>query len=299
MLYDVAAEISYAYDAPAVSGRTLLRLMPASLPGEQRLIAGRLTAEPVPAEREESRDFFGNTVTAFAFRSASHEKVFRLQARVERLAEAPRLDLSPPLARLAEEIAEVASLAPDAPHHFLPPSPRLHPHPAFAAFARETMAPAMTALAAVQAIGARLHAEMRFDAEATTVETDPAEAFAARHGVCQDFSHILIGCLRTLGIPAGYVSGYLRTLPPPGAERLAGADAMHAWVRAWCGVEGGWVEYDPTNDLMVGTDHLRVAVGRDYDDAAPLHGVHRSAGAQQSLQRVDVVPLPEADAARR
>ena len=291
MLYDVAAEIAYRTDAPSVSGRTLLRLMPASLPGEQRLIAGTLTADPAPAEREEATDFFGNSVTAFAFRSASRIRRFRLQARVERLAEPPRLDLSPPLPRLAEEIAGTASLAPDAPHHFLPPSPRLRPDPAFAAFARETVRPGMTALGALAALGARLHAEMRFDAEATTVETDPAEAFAARHGVCQDFSHILIGCLRALGIPAAYVSGYLRTLPPPGAARLAGADAMHAWVRAWCGIEGGWIDYDPTNDLMVGTDHLRVAVGRDYDDATPLRGVLRSAGAQQSLQRVDVIPL--------
>jgi len=294
MLYDVTAEIRYDYDAPSVSGRTLLRLMPATLPGEQRLIAGTLAADPPPAERTDSRDFFGNAMTEFAFRDASRTRVFRVQARVERLARAPRLDLSPPLPRLAEEIAALASLAPEAPHHFLAPSPRLRPDPAFAAFARETVPPGMTALAALRALGARLHAEMRFDAAATTVETDPAEAFAARHGVCQDFSHILIACLRALAIPAGYVSGYLRTLPPPGGTRLAGADAMHAWVRAWCGLELGWVDYDPTNDLMVGTDHLRVAVGRDYDDATPLRGVLRSAGAQQSLHRVDVLPLTEA-----
>jgi transglutaminase-like putative cysteine protease len=97
--------------------------------------------------------------------------------------------------------------------------------------------------------------------------------------------------VRGIGVPAGYVSGYLRTRPPPGKERLAGADAMHGWVRAWCGLEIGWVEFDPTNDLMVAADHITVAVGRDYDDVAPVKGVLRIAGRQMSDHSVDVIPL--------
>ena len=294
MLYDLTAEIGYDYAQPSVSGRTLLRLLPVTQAGEQRLLAGHLRADPAPAARRDRVDFWGNPVTELAFRTAALQTRFRLSARVERIAEPPRLDLSPPLSRLAEEIASARSLGPQAPQHFLGASSRLRTDPGLTAWAREALPEGATALAAVQAVGARLHAEMRFDASATTVETDPMEAFAARHGVCQDFSHILIAALRGLGIPAGYVSGYLRTLPPPGGVRLAGADAMHAWVRAWCGIEGGWVEYDPTNDCMVGTDHLRVAVGRDYDDAAPLRGMLRSAGPQASFQRVDVVPLQRA-----
>jgi transglutaminase-like putative cysteine protease len=294
MLYDVAAEISYAYGAPAVAGRTLLRLMPATVAGEQRLIAGRLAVDPDPAERVDRRDFFGNPVTELAFRTASRTARFRIEARVERLAQPPRLDLSPPLAGLAREMDAVASLQPAAPHHFLPASPRVPAAPALAAWAAAQLPEGATVMAALRAVGRALHAEMRFDAGATTVETDPRVAFAARHGVCQDFSHILIACLRGLGVPAGYVSGYLRTLPPPGAERLTGADAMHAWVRVWCGIEAGWIDYDPTNDCLVGADHLRVALGRDYDDVAPLRGVLRSAGAQESRHHVDVVPLETA-----
>jgi transglutaminase-like putative cysteine protease len=132
---------------------------------------------------------------------------------------------------------------------------------------------------------------MTFDPKATDVLTEPAEAFARRRGVCQDFSHIMIAALRGLGIPAGYVSGFLRTIPPRGKRRLEGADAMHAWVQAWCGAEMGWVEYDPTNDLAVAADHIVVARGRDYADVAPVTGALRISGPHKSTQKVDVVPL--------
>ena len=102
---------------------------------------------------------------------------------------------------------------------------------------------------------------------------------------------MMIACLRGVGIPAGYVSGFLRTDPPPGQPRLEGADAMHAWVRAWCGWETGWIEYDPTNAVVAGTDHILVARGRDYGDVAPVKGVLRIAGEQTSEQAVDVVPV--------
>ena len=158
------------------------------------------------------------------------------------------------------------------------------------AYAREQIDPGMTALDAVRAVGLALHRDMRFDPEATTVDTPPAEAFARRHGVCQDFAQVMIACLRGIGIPAGYVSGFLRTNPPPGQPRLEGADAMHAWVRAWCGWETGWVEFDPTNAVFAGTDHILVARGRDYGDVAPVKGVLRIAGAQTTEHAVDVDP---------
>ena len=122
------------------------------------------------------------------------------------------------------------------------------------------------------------------------METPTREAFDNRHGVCQDFTHIMIAGLRGLGVPAGYVSGFLRTEPPPGKPRLEGADAMHAWVRAWCGIEAGWIKYDPTNAMMVGQDHIVIARGRDYFDVAPVKGVSRSSGTQTTKQAVDVIP---------
>jgi len=131
----------------------------------------------------------------------------------------------------------IDGIDPEAPHHFIGPSPRIPASPEMTAWARERTAPGMTVREVVQAIGAAIHAEFTYDPEATTVETPPAEAFARRHGVCQDFAQIMIGCLRGIGVPAGYVSGFLRTEPPRGKPRLEGADAMHAWTRAWCGWE--------------------------------------------------------------
>jgi transglutaminase-like putative cysteine protease len=291
MLYDVALAITYVYDSPAVAGRHLLRLVPADLAGAQRRVSALLDIAPEPAERRAFRDFFGNEAAELVFREAHAEIAFRVAARVERLAQPPALDISPALPRLAEEVAGSRDLGPEAPHHFLGPSPRVGRIPEAAAFARAAIAPDMTAMAAVRAVGEALHAEMAYDTEATTVDTAPAEAFARRRGVCQDFVQVMIAALRGVGVPAGYVSGCLRTIPPPGKPRLEGADAMHAWVRAWCGWESGWIEYDPTNALVVGADHVEVARGRDYGDVAPVVGVLRIAGAQTTEQAVDVLPV--------
>ncbi len=291
MLYDLTARIRYDYDPPAAAGRNLLRLMPADLPGRQRLIAGQITARPGPAERGERLDFWGNRVTEMAFRQPERTTEFTLRARVERTEAAEGPDHSPPLADLPAEIAGVASLDPQAPHHFLGASPRVAPFPEVAGFAAEVAGGAATVQAAVVALGRALHDAMEFDSEATTVDTSPEEAFALRQGVCQDFAHIMIAGLRSLGVPSGYVSGFLRTIPPPGRARLEGADAMHAWVRAWCGAETGWIEYDPTNACTAGSGHVVVAWGRDYDDVAPVQGVLRSSGDHSSTQSVDTRPI--------
>ncbi|MHA7835364.1 MAG: transglutaminase-like domain-containing protein, partial [Algiphilus sp.] len=216
---------------------------------------------------------------------------FSLRARVERELLPPVLDMSPRPAALADELASIRSLASDAPVHFIGASPLVPAIADIADYARACVRPEMSAFDAVRAVGAALHADLRYDSEATEVDTPIREAFAQRHGVCQDFSHIMLGALRAIGIPAGYVSGFLRTEPPPGQPRLEGADAMHAWVRAWCGFEMGWVEYDPTNDLMVSADHVVIAYGRDYSDIAPVRGSFRSSGSHTSEQAVDVLPI--------
>lgn len=291
MLYDIRLVIAYDYDRPAGAGRHMLRLMPADLPGQQRRLSGSLEILPAPAERRDLLDFFGNAAVEIAYREAHADISLKVDARVERIAEASALDISPPLDRLAAEVAAHRGLDADAPHHFLGPSPRIPSSPEIAAYARGLVSPRMTAREAVETIGRALHADIAYDPEATTVETAPAEAFALRAGVCQDFAQVMIAGLRGIGIPAGYVSGFLRTIPPPGKPRLEGSDAMHAWVRAWCGWEAGWVEYDPTNALVVGPDHIVVARGRDYGDVAPVKGVLRTAGGQTSEQAVDVVPV--------
>jgi transglutaminase-like putative cysteine protease len=210
---------------------------------------------------------------------------------VERAAVAQTEDRSVPLEQLAAAIAAQRSLGPLAPHHFAGPSPRVKPDAAMTAYAEALLEEEMSTLDIVRKVGLALNRDMKFDADATTVDTPPAEAFAARHGVCQDFTHIMIACLRGLGVPAGYVSGFLRTNPPAGEKRLEGADSMHAWARAWVGPEMGWVEFDPTNGIAALDDHVVIAHGRDYADVAPVKGVVRTAGGQSSKHTVDVKPL--------
>jgi len=293
MLYDIRMRITYHYDRPAVGGRHLLRLMPAELPGEQRRIAAALSVDPEPAEQSSLIDFFGNDTAEVVFRDVHDEIEFGIIARVERIAAPPGFDMSPDLGRLAEEIADYRGLTPDSPLHFLGPSPRASLTPEITAYAREQLRPGMTTNDVVQALGMALNRDMEFDAEATTVETPATKAFADRRGVCQDFAQIMIAGLRGVGVPAGYVSGFLRTRPPPGQPRLVGADAMHAWVRAWCGRENGWTEFDPTTALKVGTDHVVIARGRDYGDVSPVRGILRIAGEHTTDQAVDVVPVLE------
>lgn len=291
MLYDITLRIEYTYESQADAGRHLLRLMPISLAGQQRVVATSLDVAPAPFERTQMTDFFGNRCVGITYDGAVEETAFLMRARVDRSPLDPLFDVSPSLARLQEELDGIASLAPDAPHHFRAPSPRIPPSVEIAAWTRAVTAGSPSALDAVSRICGALHEEMAFDPEATAVDTPLEEAFRARHGVCQDFTHIAIAALRSIGIPAGYVSGFLRTIPPKGSARLEGADAMHAWVRAWCGVEMGWVEFDPTNNMTAGEDHVVVAVGRDYFDVAPVKGALRTAGSQETSQSVDVIAV--------
>ena len=293
MLYDIALRVRQHYDAPVAASRQTLRLLPPTLAGEQHVVAAAVTVSPPPAERRDRRDFFGNPAIDLAFGGAHEDVVYSLAARVGREVD-PRLPPDTPLpAALAEEVAALRSLAPEAPHHFLAASPRLPEEPEFADYARAALPADAGAAEAVEAVGLALHRDMAFDADATEVDTPALEAFRRRRGVCQDFTHAMIACLRALGIPAGYVSGFLRTTPPPGRPRLQGADAMHAWVRAWCGRKAGWVEYDPTNACLAGDGHVVVARGRDYSDVAPVKGVLRSAGSQTSRHEVTMTPVGE------
>lgn len=291
MLYDIGLRITYSYASPAAGGRHVLYLTPADVPGRQRAITSLLEVKPTPDERFARKDFFGNTLVEAAFREPHAEISFKLRSRVERYADPVTEDVSPTLEALADEINAIRSLAPEAPQHFLADSPRVQVRPEFRAYVNEALRNDMSTREIVEAIGKAIDRDMTFDPGATDVNTPPEEAFARRHGVCQDFSHIMIACLRSIGIPAGYVSGFLRTTPPAGQPRLEGADAMHAWVRAWCGSKLGWLEYDPTNAMFAGDDHIIVAYGRDYGDVAPVRGVVRISGAQTSTQAVDVVPL--------
>lgn len=291
MLYDLSLHIGYRYEVPATGAHHMLRLLPLSLPDRQRLVAGAITVTPEPDEISTFNDFFRHP-TSHAILRGPHEKLdIRMQARVMVQAQPMAADFSPLLDRLPQEIGETWSLDAESPHHFLGTSPRLPRDKAIAAYVRGMLKHSMTVRQIAETLCSRIHKDFKYDAEATTVDTTPAEAFAKKRGVCQDFSHVMIVALRSLGIPAGYVSGFLRTIPPPGKERLEGADAMHAWVRIWCGKLTGWLELDPTNDIAAGTDHIVVGYGRDYADVAPVIGVLKSYGSHQTDQAVDVIPV--------
>lgn len=294
MDFEIKLRIAYQYANPAVGGRHVACVMPLALGAGQTVQSATLTIEPAPQERVDRLDFFGNRVTEFSFRGPHDSVTLTMRARVTRDAVPPAVVGSLRLADLSDALAQCRDVGPEAPLHFLSASLRVPRDRAMTDFARTLVRPEMTVAKAVVAVGHALFRHMRFDATATTVDTPAAEAFAQRRGVCQDYSHILISCLRGIGIPSGYVSGYLRTRPPPGRPRLEGADAMHAWTRVWCGPAVGWVEFDPTNDCFAGEDHVVVARGRDYSDVAPIKGTMRISGGQKSHQAVDVVPVTDA-----
>lgn len=291
MIYDIKLRIAYEYANPAVGGRHVLCLQPLCNDYGQQVTRSQIDISPLPEERIDRFDFFGNPITEFSFRGPHDQLILTMQAQVTRFIPLDLPQNATFLADLPADLAQSCDLGPNGPLHFLQASARVPRDAAMTRFAKEAISPGMTTAQAVVAVGRAIYHAMTFDAKATTVDTPASEAFAARKGVCQDFSHIMIACLRGVGVPAGYVSGFLRTIPPPGKPRLEGADAMHAWVRAWCGAQAGWIEFDPTNNKLASEDHIVVARGRDYSDVAPVKGIMRIAGGQKSEHAVDVIPL--------
>jgi len=171
---------------------------------------------------------------------------------------------------------------------FLAPSPFIRPSEGFAAYGRSSFPSGGDPVAGLTDLTQRLFHDFRYDPKATEIGTPVEEFFTERKGVCQDFAHLMLAILRSLGIPARYVSGYLNTLPPPGKEKVFGADASHAWVAAWS-PGYGWVDFDPTNGIVVGDDHITLAWGRDYGDVTPLKGVVLGGGPQKLEVKVTVL----------
>ena len=299
MIYDINVRISYRYGSPVLAGRHLVRLWPFAAGSDQTVHSAGLDVVPTPDDRSSFQDFFGNRASMAVFDSAHSEIDVQLRTRVERHERGGAGQGALAFGRLPEVLQAVRSLDPLSPLHFLGASGRARPSRLLHDYASDILPADVSVEDAVRLIGERLNADMVFDASATSVDTRHEDAFETRRGVCQDFSHIMIAALRSLSIPAGYVSGVLRTSPPPGQARLAGADAMHAWVRAWCGPDRGWVEYDPTNACWVAADHVVIARGRDYSDVSPIKGVLRAASSHVSSHSVDVIPVLESNDAPR
>lgn len=289
MLYDIRLHLHYEYESPARGGRHLIRVAPVSIAGVQRVIAAALACDPRPDRENAFLDFFGNAVTIIAYDTAHEHLDVTLAARVMVEDIEPPADLSPAVDGLKADIGRLWSLAPDSPHHFLSASPRIKAGSDITDYARAAITGTHSVRAGVMALCLAIHRDFAYDTDATDVGTSPEEAFLLKKGVCQDFAHVMIAGLRGVGIPAGYVSGFLRTNPVAGRQRLEGADAMHAWVRAWCGQHAGWIEFDPTNAMIAGPDHIAIGHGRDYADISPIVGVLRTSGTHHTSQSVDVL----------
>ena len=289
MLYDIRLELHYDYEGFVHGDRHLVRVAPASMPGVQRVIASSLSFDPKPSSETTFVDFFGNLVTTISYVGYHDRLDVRLSARVGVEDIAPAADLSPDLAGLQRDLAGLWTLDANSPHHFLGPSPRIALNDDITAYARASISRTASVRAAAMDLCLSIYRDFAYEQDSTDVDTTPAEAFLQRAGVCQDFAHVMIAGLRGVGIPAAYVSGFLRTIPPKGKPRLEGADAMHAWVRVWCGQHAGWIEFDPTNAMLAGADHITIGHGRDYADVSPIVGILRTSGGHEHTQSVDVI----------
>lgn len=289
MRFDITHVTVYDWGTAVPVADCRLRLTPIER-RRQRVHVSRLQISPTPDHVVDELDFFGNHVTRIAFRAPHASLMLRSTARVT-VEPAPAWDPegSPPWEEIRTLAALSRSLAADDPVQFLFPSRHVALTPAVTAWAAESFPPGRPILAGALDLTRRIHADFRYAPGVTDVATPLARAFEERRGVCQDFAHVMIAGLRGLGLPAAYVGGYLRTLPPPGQPRLEGADAMHAWVEVWCGPVLGWIGMDPTNAILASDEHVVVATGRDYADAAPVIGVLSTSGAQGLSVSVDVV----------
>lgn len=291
MIYDVRQTTTYHYASSVAYSQHVLRLTPVDR-GAQHVHAAALDIAPQPADRREGRDFFGNRMTWLTLDTPHDTLSVRVAARVM-LDNAPLPDFAATPAWEAVRDAAYASadLSPNSPAHFLFPSRQVSLDPDIRDYVAESFAPDRAVADAAMEVTNRIKADFAYEIGATTVTTTPPMSFALRRGVCQDFAHIMISGLRGLGVPAGYVSGYLRIMQSPQDVRLTGADAMHAWVTVWCGAEAGWIGFDPTNGMAAGLDHVVLAVGRDYADVAPIDGVVLASGGQRISVAVSVIPV--------
>jgi transglutaminase-like putative cysteine protease len=290
VIYDVKQTTTCSYASPVAHARHVLRLTPVPRDG-QRVHVSALQIVPEPAHRREGQDFFGNRLTWIEIEEPHETLTVKLMARVavDALVEPAPLT-TPAWEAVREEAFATSDIGPLSPAHFLFPSRIVSLDPEIRDYIRQSFAPDRPVLdAAIELIG-RMKSDITYEIGATTVTTTPPMSFALRRGVCQDFAHIMISGLRGVGLPAAYVSGYLRTLPRKDATRLQGADAMHAWVLLWCGSAIGWIGLDPTNAVLASEEHVTLAIGRDYTDVAPMDGVILGSGGQRIDVSVNVTP---------
>ena len=290
MIYNVSHRTTYRYTYPVSVGEHVACLKPRSF-SCNHLLRSSLHIHPAPATLTERVDYFGNLLCFFTVQEPHKELIVeaRSQVRIDRDASLTTAD-SLPWEESARRLAHDHRPAALAAYQFQFESPRVRLRPEFAAYALESFTPGRPMREALRELTTRIYHDFKFDSKVTTVRTPPEEVFKKRRGVCQDFAHVQIACLRSINVAARYVSGYLRTYPPPGRPRLVGADASHAWVSAYSR-DLGWLDMDPTNNVAPTDGHVTLAWGRDYSDVSPLRGLILGGGGNTLKVEVDIEPL--------
>jgi transglutaminase-like putative cysteine protease len=289
VIYDIRHVTTYSYESPVGFARCSLRLEPKSGDGQQ-LVSHSVEIRPRPADRTVRHDFFGTHTESILIETAHRSLRIDSRSRVSVSRRAPGRTMQGPAWEGVRDVAfEATSLGPASPIGYVFASPLVPVLGPVTSYAAASFPLARGILAGAVDLMHRIRTEFKYDPKATVISTPLKEVFEKRHGVCQDFAHVMIAGLRGLGLPAAYVSGYLRTIPPPGKPRLQGADATHAWVSLWCGEGIGWVGFDPTNDILVENDHIVLAVGRDFSDVSPVDGIIVGSRRQKLGVAVDVL----------
>ena len=292
MIYKVSHRTTYKYVYPVSVGNHVACLKPRSS-AQNYVVQNTLNIQPAPVTYTERVDYFGNTLCFFTVQEP-HKKLI-VEAKSE-VVVTPDTSIADRASLPWEQSTDCLALdhsaeALDA-YQYQFESPRIRIRPDFAAYALESFTPLRPMREALLDLTTRIYKDFRFDSKVTTVRTPTEEVFKKRRGVCQDFAHVQIACLRSIKIAARYVSGYLRTYPPPGKPRLIGADASHAWVSAYCrGV--GWLDMDPTNNVAPTDGHVTLAWGRDYGDVSPLRGLILGGGGGSLNVEVDMEPIED------
>jgi len=289
MKFQIVHTTRYEYSQPVTLCHNEAHLRPRQCPG-QVCDTSVLTMEPAPIRQHERLDYFGNPCTVFSIQESHQTLVVTATSTVARSAIAAPSSLpeSLPWEEVGERLQERIDDERLEARHLVLPSPFVPLSPPLAEFALESFPAGRPLLDGVRDLSARIHRDFVYDSGFTTIATPISEVFAERRGVCQDFAHLAIACLRSLGLPARYVSGYIETVPPPGATQAQrGADASHAWFSVF-DPTSGWVDFDPTNDQIVGTHHVVTAWGRDYSDVAPLKGIIFGGGTHTVDVAVDM-----------
>lgn len=292
MLYSITHRTRYDYSANVSVSHHVAHLHPRELP-RQQVSRFSLDVDPTPSVLTERLDFYGNATANFSI--AVHHKSLSVTARSQVRVTPPILPvarLTPPWEIVRKRCSSDRLTEDSALGEFLFDSPLINRAPLFVDYASESFPNDRPVMEGVIDLTARIFRDFTFDPRATTVSTPLSQVFKQRRGVCQDFAHLAIAALRSLGLPTRYVSGYLETQPMPGKARLIGADASHAWVSVWCPGHG-WIDADPTNNLLPGDRYVTLGWGRDFSDVAPLHGVVMGGGEHTLRVGVDVVPIQE------